>query len=46
MEGLGRLHLNVLNDLKRTWSRETRLDRSEKCLEGTTTKLTGKYAKT
>lgn len=46
VEGLGRLHLNVRDDLKRTWARETRLDRMEKGLEGTTPQLTGKYAKT
>jgi 2-keto-4-pentenoate hydratase/2-oxohepta-3-ene-1,7-dioic acid hydratase in catechol pathway len=46
VEGLGRLHLNVRDDLKRTWDRETRLDRMEKGLEGTTPQLTGKYAKT
>jgi 2-keto-4-pentenoate hydratase/2-oxohepta-3-ene-1,7-dioic acid hydratase in catechol pathway len=45
VEGLGRLHLNVRDDLKRTWDRETRLDRMEKGLEGTTPQLTGKYAK-
>jgi 2-keto-4-pentenoate hydratase/2-oxohepta-3-ene-1,7-dioic acid hydratase in catechol pathway len=46
VDGLGRLHLNVKDDLKRTWARETRLDRMEKDLEGTTPQLTGKYAKT
>ena len=46
VEGLGRLHLMVRDDLKRTWARETRLDRMEKGLEGTTPQLTGKYAKT
>jgi hypothetical protein len=46
VDGLGRLHLNVRDDLKRTWARETRLDRMEKGLEGTTPQLTGKYAKT
>jgi 2-keto-4-pentenoate hydratase/2-oxohepta-3-ene-1,7-dioic acid hydratase in catechol pathway len=46
VDGLGRLHLNVKDDLKRTWARETRLDRMEKGLEGTTPQLTGKYAKT
>jgi 2-keto-4-pentenoate hydratase/2-oxohepta-3-ene-1,7-dioic acid hydratase in catechol pathway len=45
VEGLGRLHINVRDDLKRTWARETRLDRMEKGLEGTTPQLTGKYAK-
>ena len=29
-EGLGRLRINVRDDLKRTWARETRLDRQEK----------------
>jgi 2-keto-4-pentenoate hydratase/2-oxohepta-3-ene-1,7-dioic acid hydratase in catechol pathway len=43
-EGLGRLRVHVRDDLKRTWSRETRLDRQEKGLEGTTPQLTGKYA--
>ena len=45
-EGLGRLRFRVRDDLKRTWSRETRLDRQEKGLEGTTPQLTGKYAST
>ncbi|HSE04568.1 MAG TPA: fumarylacetoacetate hydrolase family protein [Methylomirabilota bacterium] len=44
-EGLGTLHFNVRDDLKRTWSRETRLDRQEKGQEGTTPQLTGKYKK-
>ena len=43
-DGLGRLRFNVRDDLKRTWARETRLDRQEKKLEGTTPQLTGKYA--
>src|SRR5690349_22533420 len=43
-EKLGRLHFNIRDDLKRTWGRETRLDRQEKKLEGTTPQLTGKYA--
>jgi len=44
-EGLGRLHFRVRDDLKRTWGRETRLDRQQKGLEGVTTpQLTGKYA--
>ena len=33
-EGLGRLRFNVRDDLKRTWARETRLDRQEKRLGG------------
>jgi 2-keto-4-pentenoate hydratase/2-oxohepta-3-ene-1,7-dioic acid hydratase in catechol pathway len=42
-EGLGRLRFDVRDDLKRTWSRETRLDRQNKGQEGTTPQLTGKY---
>ena len=43
--GLGRLKFNVRDDLKRTWSRETRLDRQQAGKEGPTPQLTGKYAK-
>ncbi len=43
-EGLGKLRVHVRDDLKRTWARETRLDRQQKGLEGTTPQLTGKYA--
>jgi 2-keto-4-pentenoate hydratase/2-oxohepta-3-ene-1,7-dioic acid hydratase in catechol pathway len=43
-EGLGRLRFHVQDDLKRTWARETRLDRQEKGLEGTTPQLEGKYS--
>ena len=32
-EGLGTLHINVSDELKRTWARETRLERQEKRLE-------------
>ena len=42
-QGLGRLRFNVRDDLKRTWSRETRLDRQQKGLEGTTPQLSGKH---
>ena len=42
--GLGRLRITVRDDLKRTWSRETRLDRQMKNLDGPTPQLTGKYA--
>jgi len=45
-EGLGRLRLHVRDDLKRTWARETRLERQQKGLEGTTPQLTGKYTPT
>src|SRR5215468_4597065 len=41
---LGRLRFSVKDDLKRTWERETRLDRQKKGLEGTTPQLTGKHA--
>jgi 2-keto-4-pentenoate hydratase/2-oxohepta-3-ene-1,7-dioic acid hydratase in catechol pathway len=44
-EPLGRLRVRVRDDLKRTWARETRLQRQEKGLEGPTPQLTGKYAK-
>ena len=44
IERLGTLTLSVRDDLKRTWSRETRLDRMNNGLEGTTPQLTGKYA--
>ena len=41
---LGRLRFSVRDELKRTWSRETRLDRQQKGAEGTTPQLTGKHA--
>jgi 2-keto-4-pentenoate hydratase/2-oxohepta-3-ene-1,7-dioic acid hydratase in catechol pathway len=45
IEGLGRLRVTVRDDLRRTWSRETRLDRQQKGVEPPTTpQLTGKYA--
>jgi 2-keto-4-pentenoate hydratase/2-oxohepta-3-ene-1,7-dioic acid hydratase in catechol pathway len=44
-EPLGRLRFKIRDDLKRTWARETRLQRHEKGLEGHTPQLTGKYAK-
>jgi 2-keto-4-pentenoate hydratase/2-oxohepta-3-ene-1,7-dioic acid hydratase in catechol pathway len=43
-QGLGRLRFSVRDDLKRTWSRETRLDRQKQGAEGPTHQLTGKYA--
>ena len=44
-EGLGRLRINVRDDLKRTWARDTRLEHKEKGREGAfTPQLTGKYA--
>jgi 2-keto-4-pentenoate hydratase/2-oxohepta-3-ene-1,7-dioic acid hydratase in catechol pathway len=44
-EKLGRLKFNVKDELKRTWGRDTRLDRQNKKLEGQTPQLTGKYTK-
>jgi 2-keto-4-pentenoate hydratase/2-oxohepta-3-ene-1,7-dioic acid hydratase in catechol pathway len=45
VEGMGRLHITVHDDLKRTWDRQTRLQRMEAGGEGPTTpQLTGKYA--
>ena len=44
-EPLGRLHFKIRDDLKRTWARETRLQRHEKGLEAHTPQLTGKYVK-
>jgi 2-keto-4-pentenoate hydratase/2-oxohepta-3-ene-1,7-dioic acid hydratase in catechol pathway len=43
-EGLGRLSIRVRDELHRTWSRETRLDRQEKGFDSPTPQLTGKYA--
>jgi 2-keto-4-pentenoate hydratase/2-oxohepta-3-ene-1,7-dioic acid hydratase in catechol pathway len=43
-EGLGRLTISVRDDLKRTWTRETRLEREQKGhKEVTAPQLTGKY---
>jgi len=43
-EGLGRLRVHVRDDLKRTWSRDTRLEHKQKGLDGAfTPQLTGKY---
>jgi 2-keto-4-pentenoate hydratase/2-oxohepta-3-ene-1,7-dioic acid hydratase in catechol pathway len=44
VEGLGRLHVSVRDDLKRTWKRETRRDRQAQGQTGPTPQLTGKYA--
>jgi 2-keto-4-pentenoate hydratase/2-oxohepta-3-ene-1,7-dioic acid hydratase in catechol pathway len=44
VEGLGRLHVNIRDGRKRTWGRDTRLDRQNAGQEGTTPQLTGKYA--
>jgi 2-keto-4-pentenoate hydratase/2-oxohepta-3-ene-1,7-dioic acid hydratase in catechol pathway len=44
-QGMGKLTVKVRDDLKRTWARETRLEREQKGLKGLTPQLTGKYAK-
>lgn len=44
VEGMGRLHLSVRDDLKRAWGRETRHEWESAGNEGTTPQLTGKYA--
>jgi 2-keto-4-pentenoate hydratase/2-oxohepta-3-ene-1,7-dioic acid hydratase in catechol pathway len=45
VEGCGRLTINVRDDLKRTWERQTRLQRQESGAQGPTSpQLTGKYA--
>jgi 2-keto-4-pentenoate hydratase/2-oxohepta-3-ene-1,7-dioic acid hydratase in catechol pathway len=44
-EGLGRLRIRIHDDLKRTWSRDTRLEHKQKGADGAfTPQLTGKYA--
>ncbi len=43
-EGLGKLTINIKDDLKRTWGRETRHDMAAKGVDGTTPQLTGKYS--
>ena len=42
--GLGRLAIDIKDDLKRTWKRETRHQRAEAGLDGVSPQLTGKYA--
>jgi 2-keto-4-pentenoate hydratase/2-oxohepta-3-ene-1,7-dioic acid hydratase in catechol pathway len=43
-EGLGRLSIKIRDELKRTWSRETRLDRQNKGFDTPTPQTGGKYA--
>jgi 2-keto-4-pentenoate hydratase/2-oxohepta-3-ene-1,7-dioic acid hydratase in catechol pathway len=43
-EGCGRLSFKVRDELKRTWSRETRLDRKQKGFDTPTPQTGGKYA--
>jgi 2-keto-4-pentenoate hydratase/2-oxohepta-3-ene-1,7-dioic acid hydratase in catechol pathway len=42
--GLGRLHFNIRDELKRTWLRDTRLDRQQAGKDGPTPQVSGKYA--
>ena len=44
IETLGRLTIKVSDALKRTWPRETRMERGEAGLKGPSQQLTGKYA--
>ena len=44
IDGLGRLSISVSDPLKRTWGRETRLERKEQGFDTPTPQLTGKYA--
>ncbi len=45
VQGLGRLRIDVRDDLERTWPRETRLQRQQRGLSGGSEQLTGRYAK-
>lgn len=45
-QGLGKLCFNIRDDLKRTWLRETRLDRQKQNADGPTPQVSGKYART
>ena len=45
VEKLGRLTIHVRDDLKRTWTRDTRLERQNKGLDPINDQLTGKYKK-
>jgi len=45
-EGLGKLTIKVRDPLKRTWSRETRLDRQNQGFDTPTPQVGGKYAAT
>ena len=45
IESVGRLAIDISDDLKRGWNRVTRLEHAEKGLEGPhTTQVSGKYA--
>lgn len=44
VQGLGKLAINIRDDLKRAWSRETRLDRQNQGFDTPTPQISGKYA--
>jgi 2-keto-4-pentenoate hydratase/2-oxohepta-3-ene-1,7-dioic acid hydratase in catechol pathway len=44
VEGLGRLTFNVKDDLKRSWARETHLEREEQGLSASPPQDSGKYS--
>ena len=44
VQGLGTLHFNIQDELKRTWDRTTRLEMQEQGKEGTTPQVSGKYS--
>jgi 2-keto-4-pentenoate hydratase/2-oxohepta-3-ene-1,7-dioic acid hydratase in catechol pathway len=44
IDQLGRLAINVKDDLKRSWTRESRLERQQKGLDALAPQLSGKYA--
>lgn len=44
VDGLGRLHFNCRDDLKRTWVRDTRLEMEQKGITGRPKQLSGKYS--
>ena len=44
VQGLGTLHFNIQDELKRTWERTTRLEMQEQGKEGTTPQVSGKYS--
>lgn len=45
VEGCGRLSVSIRDELKRTWPRETRLQRQERGEEALAKQISGKYAK-
>ena len=46
VEGLGKLAIGIRDDLKRQWSRETRLDRQNQGFDTPTPQISGKYTPT